>query len=694
MKSDRFLYAVEGTVLAFLIAFGGCSCLITAFAIPVSPEQIAFLCAGGAFVAAVCFSFRQWVPLTCLLALAAGYLFRGGRGGQAVAALLHHISGFYDRAYHWGVFFWEKAMPETAALTLALGLIGGFLALVVSSVVCCHRWAGFALLPALLPLTACLVVTDSVPGEISLFILLLGAILLLLTQTLRRKKPLDAARLTALLILPVALFLAALFWAIPREGYVFSGQQYADQALDVLLSWGQSVWEDSEIPDVPSNLTPLPNRENQVNLTQVGPQWNLRVQIMEVTAAIDGPLYLRGTSYDTYDGTSWSDTGAEELPELWPDPAALSPLGQVAVRTRSALPIRYFCYYSTLDNWAAQIEHGEIKNADGLTEYRFDMGTFIPDSAAFRGLQPENYLALPPETRRWAETVLAETGSDAESIAHFVRSSARYDLSTGRMPAEQTDFARWFLENSDTGYCIHFATAATVLLRAAGIPARYVTGYMVQAKAGEPVRVLAENAHAWVEYLSPETGVWTVLEATPATAQEAPTEPAAQEPVKPSENNISTRPDTTFPDTPHPTGQTAETQHPGSTDPTAAPEAAANSPRSLTWLYCSLYLGLLVAFVAGQRQLRIFLRRQRRTKGTPNTQALVRWQEAVSLARLLKEKPPADLNALAQKAKYSQYCLTGEELAQFDDYISETKNQLRSRPFLRRLVDKFIFAAY
>ena len=58
----------------------------------------------------------------------------------------------------------------------------------------------------------------------------------------------------------------------------------------------------------------------------------------------------------------------------------------------------------------------------------------------------------------------------ADIIGNYVRGSAKYNLQTPKMPQEQEDFALWFLNDSDRGYCIHFASAATVLLRAAGIP--------------------------------------------------------------------------------------------------------------------------------------------------------------------------------------------------------------------------------
>jgi hypothetical protein len=84
-----------------------------------------------------------------------------------------------------------------------------------------------------------------------------------------------------------------------------------------------------------------------------------------------------------------------------------------------------------------------------------------------------------------------------------------------------------FLFESKEGYCVHFATAAVILARLNGIPARYVTGYLVHIPDVEdesflPVQALSQqgiasglNSHAWVELWFPETG-WLVYEATPA----------------------------------------------------------------------------------------------------------------------------------------------------------------------------------
>ena len=60
-----------------------------------------------------------------------------------------------------------------------------------------------------------------------------------------------------------------------------------------------------------------------------------------------------------------------------------------------------------------------------------------------------------------------------------VNDGTSYDLSPGKLP-EGKDFVEYFLNENKKGYCTHFASAATVILRAMGVPARYVEGYVIK----------------------------------------------------------------------------------------------------------------------------------------------------------------------------------------------------------------------
>lgn len=113
---------------------------------------------------------------------------------------------------------------------------------------------------------------------------------------------------------------------------------------------------------------------------------------------------------------------------------------------------------------------------------------------------------------------------ELEEIENFVvtylNEHYTYDIHAEAVP-EGEDFLRYFLEESKTGYSTHFATAAVVMFRMCGVPARYVAGYAAPAELftaqsdGFYTAVLqADNSHAWVEVYEPGIG-WKPVETTP-----------------------------------------------------------------------------------------------------------------------------------------------------------------------------------
>lgn len=112
-----------------------------------------------------------------------------------------------------------------------------------------------------------------------------------------------------------------------------------------------------------------------------------------------------------------------------------------------------------------------------------------------------------------------------EEITGFIRyalqSQASYTLTPGRIPANE-DIVEYFFFESRQGYCQQFAATATLLYRLYGIPARYVSGYLLQpedfqrqADGTWRAEVTDEAAHAWTEILLGDYG-WTPIEMTPS----------------------------------------------------------------------------------------------------------------------------------------------------------------------------------
>lgn len=104
----------------------------------------------------------------------------------------------------------------------------------------------------------------------------------------------------------------------------------------------------------------------------------------------------------------------------------------------------------------------------------------------------------------------AETPYDrAVAILDYLRRNMRYTLRPD-YPPRGRDFVSWFLLDSREGYCSSYATAMAVMGRIAGLPTRYVEGYL--ARPGQAV-LTGENAHAWAEIYFKGLG-WVPFDAT------------------------------------------------------------------------------------------------------------------------------------------------------------------------------------
>ena len=104
-------------------------------------------------------------------------------------------------------------------------------------------------------------------------------------------------------------------------------------------------------------------------------------------------------------------------------------------------------------------------------------------------------------------------------VASQLRARASYDLDPGSLP-RRTDPIEYFLGENRKGYCVHFASAGVLILRQLGVPARYVSGYVVHTNQFTPsgssyvASVKDEGAHAWAEIWLDNVG-WVPVEMTP-----------------------------------------------------------------------------------------------------------------------------------------------------------------------------------
>ena len=111
-------------------------------------------------------------------------------------------------------------------------------------------------------------------------------------------------------------------------------------------------------------------------------------------------------------------------------------------------------------------------------------------------------------------------GSDAliAAVTRALRAKHGYTLEPRPAPAG-VDPVESFLLGEHAGHCELFASAAVLLLRLRGIPARYVTGFRGGEwnTVGNYVAVRDDRAHAWAEAFLPDRG-WVRVDATPPGA--------------------------------------------------------------------------------------------------------------------------------------------------------------------------------
>jgi hypothetical protein len=130
-------------------------------------------------------------------------------------------------------------------------------------------------------------------------------------------------------------------------------------------------------------------------------------------------------------------------------------------------------------------------------------------------------LALPPGVAALLEQLpevaalrAAGAAGRVSGLAAWFAANFRYTLFVGDEAAGRRDLRRFLLADR-AGHCEYFATATVLLLRALGIPARYVTGYSVQeySRLERAFVVRKRHSHAWAEAWV--DGRWIEVDTTP-----------------------------------------------------------------------------------------------------------------------------------------------------------------------------------
>lgn len=285
-------------------------------------------------------------------------------------------------------------------------------------------------------------------------------------------------------------------------------------------------------------------------------------------------VYLKAFTGVTYDTTCWRTDGilpeAEEklaakesmnkeynqLKNLYDAGVAGSGKGNMRIENVGA--DTSYCYMPYYSEIGATAKTSIRKNDVFLGYSNFDDSYLVEyypynADATYNNdieIDTDVYLQVPESNKEVIKAFCEEanisgtTDEIIEQVADYFQENYPYTTRPGRLPSDE-DFVNYFLSNNKKGYCAHFASAATLIFRYMGIPARYVEGYVIPYDTmtdgtvleaadynnwysgdnalGETAVVEVEvddsKAHAWVEVYD-ETFGWRVVDVTPTTSDE------------------------------------------------------------------------------------------------------------------------------------------------------------------------------
>jgi protein-glutamine gamma-glutamyltransferase len=259
----------------------------------------------------------------------------------------------------------------------------------------------------------------------------------------------------------------------------------------------------------------------------------LRVEFPDGPPTTSTRLYWRGRSYDRFDGRRWSRS---DLPPA-PQRVVGGPPDQHVVQRIRALPLNVPVVFGLSQPLQARSRsritiyrdsHGDLGylGRGATPSYEIVSQPAEPPADSLRrlpaALPPAGayYLQLPRipvRLRALADSIAGDADNPydkASAIEGWLRSEFRYTLDLPATAAEAT--LEHFLLVRRAGHCEYFSTAMTVLLRAIGIPARNVNGFLGGDwnTFGDYLAVTQNQAHSWVEMWLPGAG-WITFDPTP-----------------------------------------------------------------------------------------------------------------------------------------------------------------------------------
>ncbi len=267
---------------------------------------------------------------------------------------------------------------------------------------------------------------------------------------------------------------------------------------------------------------------------------------VESEQPLAAPLLLRTASYNRYVDTTWFNRQRNFIEEQakgngdsWRWRLGGNDKGSSRVRISAYLEEKQTILPLPTATWGidqlpvTELAHhplGAVRVGEGPGLVRY-LAHF--DQAASTDAPPGDAdLRIPKQEQADLAIRLGLHGLTADRamrrIKDYFQQQFSYSLELPGRQFGQTALSHFLLERR-RGHCEYFASATVLLLRQAGIPARYAVGYSTQEASGTGHYVVRLNhAHAWA--MAWHNGKWWDLDTTPSTwyQQEADAAPLWQ----------------------------------------------------------------------------------------------------------------------------------------------------------------------
>ncbi len=674
----------------------------------------------------VCFNIRHMrIPGVLLCSAVMFFVCRHERTAliTQLSDLADKVSGQYlDHFYYSAEVYAFSNLTDDHTLTLLI--IYFVICILMASVLSAENGRIFSgLLISGTLFAVCICVNGFPPVYLMVGFLLFWALLLVSGGTYSDSS--CGGRTTFILAVPVLLLLCLLLSFSPPDEYDLSDEDIdMAQQLDALGQRITKIFTGRFSSDTPDTTQPSDAPSDGIfNDMSISAGWSMgdgtldlsegypdfdRTQLMlRVRAEQSGYMYLRCFSYGNYLGSGWST--AKQYPSgdplvfsahalrSSPGSAVYSTDIELLATGKTVLPLPYYSLQDSGNDVFVQSGGEASYTAEYISYSGNTYALSIPDEYAqaeadYRTYVHEYYTELPDSTRSAILDIAADAGipsGDADIInrvAAFVQGAAEYDLSVTGFDSD--DYAVYFLREAKRGYCTHFATAAAVMYRALGIPARVVDGFAFSTTAGEYVNVYRSDEHAWVEVYADGLG-WLPVEVTgSAVSSNTPHETAQPES---SEDAAPDHSDT--PVTPTITDSAAAAQDiipVGiiSSDVSENTAGMSNSAKkALT--HAVIVIAAIGCIILWQFVL-LRERKRRFTQRDSSRAVLYIYNCSRTLSRFGADIP-REIVSIAEKVRFSQHSITREErLAAYALFIDMRDKLCSGQNVFRRFLIRYI----